>query len=162
MLSPDSTLSWLQMWAEREFGSEIAQDTAKFMNTYGMLVGTRKFELVTPATYSVINYNEAETVLAQWNNLTNDAQAIYDKLDPSAQAAFVEMVLHPAMAGYTVHEIHILAAMNNVYAQQWRTSTNNLAQQVMSAFNADANITKRYHNLLDGKWNHIMDQTHLG
>ena len=162
MMSPDSTLTWLQMWAEREFGVEVAQDTAKVMNTYGMLAGRRKFELVAPSTYSVINYNEAETILGQWKNLTNDAQAIHDKLESSAQAAFFEMVLHPALAGYTVHEIYVLAAMNNIYAQQRRTSANTLAQNVMTAFNTDANITNRYHSLLGGKWNHMMDQTHLG
>ena len=37
-----------------------------------------------------------------------------------------------------------------------------MAGQVLQAFSQDAAITKIYHSLLGGKWNHILDQTHLG
>jgi len=160
--APDSTLAWLNMWATREFGAEVANATANVRNTYSMLAARRKYEIIDPSVYSLINYNEAENVLGQWQNMTNAAQTIYNSLSPQAQPAFFELVLHPCMAGYTVNLIHITAARNNLYGMQRRTSTNMVAQDALNAFNMDHNITTRYHMLLNGKWNHMMDQTHLG
>ncbi|KAI9761816.1 MAG: urea active transporter [Chaenotheca gracillima] len=159
---PESTMDWLQMWATREFGESMANDIATVLNTYSVLAGRRKYELVEPETYSLINYNEADTVLEEWKNLTDQAQSIYEKLDAGTQPSFFELVLHPTTAAYTVHDIHISAARNNLYAMQGRSSTNQIAQSVMSSFQQDHNLTDTYHKLLDGKWNHMMDQTHLG
>jgi hypothetical protein len=41
-------------------------------------------------------------------------------------------------------------------------STNTLAADVKAAYANDAVIQKRYHSLLNGKWNHMMDQLHFG
>ena len=160
--SPNSTLNWLQMWAEREFGASAANATAMVMSNYSMLTGRRKFEMLSPQLYSLTNYNEAANVLSEWNDLVNAAQNVYNSLDAASQPAFFEMVLHPAMAGYTLHQIHINAGLNNMYANEFRTSTNAIAQNVLSYFNQDHSIMQRYHSLLGGKWNHIMDQTHMG
>ena len=160
--SPDSTTTWLQLWAEREFGSAVANDTAKVMSNYSMLTGRRKFEMLSPQLYSLANYDEASNVLNEWNGFVYAAQNIYDQLDSATQPSFFEMVLHPAMAGYTLHQIHINAGLNNMYAYEFRTSANQVAQEVLDYFKQDHAIAERYHSLLGGKWQHIMDQTHMG
>ena len=160
--APDSTATWLQKWATREFGPAVAQDTANVMNLYGMYANRRKYELLDPTIYSVVNYNEAETVLDQWRNLTMMANNIYNKLNPAAQTAFFELVLHPVSAAYTVYNIYITAAKNNMFAQQRRTSANTMAQQALNLFNQDHQLTQAYHDLNNGKWNNYMSQTHIG
>jgi hypothetical protein len=37
-----------------------------------------------------------------------------------------------------------------------------MAQAVMSYFARAHALTQQYHSLLNGKWNHMMDQAHLG
>lgn len=133
--SPNSTIMWLNLWATREFGSKVASETADIMNLYGQYAGRRKYELVDATTYSLINYNEADIVLAEWQNLTIRAQAVYDTLPTAAQPAFFELVLHPCMAAYTLHQVYIYAAKNNLYAEQRRTSANKVAQDAINAFN---------------------------
>lgn len=162
MSSPDSTMQWLNLWAAREFGKDVASATAGVMNTYGMLAARRKYELLDPTIYSSLNYNESGRVLGEWQSLVDSAQVIYDQLDSATQAAFFELVLHPCMAGHIVHQIHLTAGMQNNYAYEWRQSADKLAQDVLDSFGDDAALTKRYHSLLDGKWDHIMDQTHIG
>jgi len=61
--APDSTLKWLKMWATREFGADVADETADVVNSYSMYAARRKYELLDPSIYSVINYDEADTVL---------------------------------------------------------------------------------------------------
>jgi hypothetical protein len=127
-----------------------------------MYAGRRKYELVDPTTYSVNNYNEADAVLSQWSSLASDAQAVYDSLDSESKAPFYEMVLQPVLGGEVVTQIYIGAAKNNHFAEQKRNSANNVAQAVLDSFQMDHALTQRYHDLLGGKWNHILDQTHLG
>ncbi|KAJ9610781.1 hypothetical protein H2200_005558 [Cladophialophora chaetospira] len=160
--SPNSTQTWLSQWVARQFGTQVADATASILLNYSVLAGRRKYELVDPTTYSIINYNEANSVLEQWQDLVNAANAIYSQLDASLQPSYFELVLHKCLAGFTIYAIHINAAKNNLYSEQGRTSTNTLAQTVMNYFAQDHALTQQYHALLNGKWNHMMDQTHLG
>lgn len=86
--------------------------------------------------------------------MADDAQAIYDDLDDEYQPAFYEMILQPVPGGQVVNRIYIGAAKNQQYVEQKRTSANDVAMDVLSAFQKDAKLTQRYHDLLDGKWNH--------
>ncbi|KAJ4289067.1 hypothetical protein N0V90_011409 [Kalmusia sp. IMI 367209] len=163
-MTPDSTDKWLEAWATREFGNGVAKGTAEVMATYGKLIVRRKYELLnmSPFLYSTTNYDEAENVLHEWENLQNKTQALYDQLDSTTQIAFFEMVLHPVMAGRIVQQVYINAGRNKAYATQKRMSANELAADVKAAYAQDSVIQKRYHGLLNGKWNHMMDQIHFG
>ncbi|KAF2204085.1 hypothetical protein GQ43DRAFT_388675 [Delitschia confertaspora ATCC 74209] len=160
----DSTDPWLKAWASREFGAEVADTTAEAMATYGKLIIRRKYELLnmSPFMLSTVNYDEAENVLSEWDALLKETQKVYDSLDSTTQIPFFEMVLHPIMAGGIVQRVYINAARNAAYAKQKRMSTNVLAADVKAAYAQDSVVQKRYHSLLNGKWNHMMDQIHFG
>ncbi|CAK7210208.1 hypothetical protein SCUCBS95973_000701 [Sporothrix curviconia] len=169
----DGTVAaWTAAWADREFGagfgaspsspSALAKNIANIVARYSMFASRRKYELVEPETYSVINYGETDAVLAQWAALVDDAQAVYDGLGTARQPAFFEMVLHPVLAGAAVHRLYIAAATNALYAGQKRNAANRLVQVLLNASADDAAFTQRWDALLGGKWAHMMDQTHLG
>ncbi|KAK1775538.1 hypothetical protein QBC45DRAFT_445140 [Copromyces sp. CBS 386.78] len=158
----DSTEEWAKTWAAREFGSKYADEIGDIMIKYAMYASRRKFELVEPQTYSVINYNEADAVLQQWAELRAHAQAVYDKLDEAYKPAFFEMMLHPAIGGEVVHRIYAGGAKNLLYSGQKRNSANEVINQVLAASDEDWQLQERWDALLGGKWRHFMDQTHLG
>ncbi|KAF2265992.1 hypothetical protein CC78DRAFT_170348 [Lojkania enalia] len=161
--SPTSTDSWLKAWATREFGPEVAEGTAETMATYGKLIIRRKYELLNlNFPYTTTYYDEAEKVIDEWAALENTAQTLYNSLDKDTQIAFFEMVLHPIMAGRVVQYCYINAARNAAYANQKRMSANTLADGVRNMYAQDKVIQQRYHGLLNGKWNHMMDQLHFG
>jgi hypothetical protein len=154
----DNVNDWLMAWAAREFRPNFSSDITDILTRFGMYAGRRKFELIEPQVYSVINYNEAEAVLQQWEDLAADAQGVYEKLDESQQAAFFEMILHPILGGQIVHKVHIGAERNIVYSNQHRSSTNDIVTQVLTDFNDDAGLTARWDSVLDGKWARMMDR----
>ncbi|KAF7192894.1 hypothetical protein HII31_05808 [Pseudocercospora fuligena] len=158
----NSVPNWLEMWAAREFGQDVAQNTAQLMTNYSMAAGRRKYELVDPTTYSILNYNEAETVLQQWKDMQTSAKAIMDSLPMDAQASFFEMIYHPVTAGYVFYDIMISTAKNRLYAKQGRNVANTIAKHVQNQFSEDRKLTEQYNNQLDGKWAHMMDQPHIG
>lgn len=162
--SPDSTTAWIKRWATREFGQSVADQTAQILNTYGKLIIRRKYELLSdePFAYSTANYDEAENVMGEWADLLEIAQDAYDSLDEATQISYFQMVLHPIMAGKTVVDLHIKAALNSWYASQRRISTNKVADEVYALFAQDSEITDMYHSLNGGKWDHFVDQIHMG
>ncbi|KAI9170762.1 Kinesin-like protein 6 [Paramyrothecium foliicola] len=158
----DNTQEWLRAWIAREFDEDHVDDIASILTRYGMFAARRKFELVDEKTYSVLNYNEADTVLAQWKDLEADAQGVYDALGAEHKAAFFEMVLHPVTGGRILTEIYIAAAKNNAYALQKRNTANDFLEHARALLDEDAELTQRWDELLSGKWKHMLDQTHIG
>ena len=158
MWGVDKTEDWAKAWAAREFGSTHATNIADVMMKFGMFSNRRKFELVEPLVYSVTNYNEADAILEQWAMLAEQAQGIYSQLDTSAQPAFFQLILHPILGGQILHKIYIGAAKNALYAGQNRNSANDMINAVLQYSNDDANLTMRWNEMLDGKWNHMMDR----
>ncbi|KAK1726507.1 immunoglobulin I-set domain-containing protein [Colletotrichum acutatum] len=158
----DGTGKWLEAWATREFGGDHAGNITDILTRYGMYAARRKYELVEPNTYSVINYNEADAVLGQWATLREEAQAVYDALSEEYQASFFEMILHPISAGEILHKIQINGAKNQLFAGQKRNLANDIIDESRTLLDADAELTIRWDELLDGKWQHMLDQTHLG
>ena len=158
----DSVSPWLEQWAAREFGPDAAAETARILSNYSMAAGRRKYELIDPTTYSLINYNEADRILEQWEAMASAAESVMESLPTNARDAFFEMVYHPTNAGYIFNNIMISTARNNLFAGQGRSAANLVADQVRDLFEQDHELTVRYNTLLDGKWAHMMDQTHIG
>ena len=159
----DDLAEFTRLWAAREFGSEHADAIAAMVAEYTKMNGWRKPELIDPATFSQTSYDEADRVEAQWKTLEDQATAVGKELPASEQDAYFELVLHPILASGTVTRLYITAGRNHLYATEGRAGTNALADQARALFAEDAAIRHRYnHETAGGKWNHMMDQTHLG
>jgi hypothetical protein len=154
---------YTRMWAEREFGPAHAKDIAEIITQYTRYNGRRKPELLDPSIYSLTDYREADTVVADFQALVVKAQAIYDKLPDEAKDAFYSLVLFPTKACAQVNELYVTAGKNALYARQGRAATNDLADEVERIFQADADLMDHYNRVFaGGKWNHFMDQVHIG
>jgi len=152
-----------RLWAERQFGPQFAPEIAEILSKYTKYNGRRKPELLEPGTFSQVNYREAETVFADFQSVAAKAEEIYAKLPENQRDAFFELVLYPTKASAIVTELYITAGKNQLYAEQGRASTNDLAAAARLLFQADADLSAYYnHSLAHGKWDHMMDQTHIG
>ena len=152
-----------RLWAEREFGPEYAAQTADILSKYTKYNGRRKPELLDPDTFSIVNYQEADKVLADWKSITAEAEGIYQKLPKNKRDAFFELVLYPTKACEQVNNLYITVAKNRLSATQGRASANDFAAQARELFKADADLSAYYnHTLANGRWDHMMDQTHIG
>jgi len=62
-----------------------------------------------------------------------------------------------------VNELYFTAGKNVLYAHQGRVSTNDMANRTRDLFQADTSLMGYFNRTFaNGKWNHFMDQTHLG
>ncbi len=159
----DDLRKFTELWAAREFGPQFAVEAADLVSLYTQYNGRRKPEQLDPDTFSLTNYHEAERIENDWKSLTERAERLSAQLPPQRRDAFFELVLYPVKASAIVNELYIEAGRNHLYAKQGRASTNDSAAAVRALFAADAAWTDQYnHGLLNGKWDHMMDQTHIG
>jgi hypothetical protein len=111
----------------------------------------------------VIDYEEADRVVAEYDAVVSRAEAIERELPAAARDAFFELVLHPAKSNAIVTAMYVAAAKNHLYAAQGRASANDMAARTRQLFQADEDLSARFnHELANGKWDHMMDQTHIG
>ena len=161
-MTKDKVADFTMQWAAREFGSANAAGIADVVGKYAKYNGWRKPELLSPTTYSLANFEEAERVEATWTNLAKEAEGISEKLPSDQRAAYFELALHPTEACANLTELYIAAARNMLYAAQGRVSANAQAQKVRALYARDQALSDEYNKLLGGKWDHMMDQTHIG
>jgi len=159
----DNLREFTGLWAAREFGPEHAPEIADIVSRYTQFNGRRKPEQLEPDTYSLLHFQEADRVYSEWKTLAERVEAIYRQLPREKRDAFFQLVLYPAKASALVNELYITAGKNHLYAAQGRAGANDLAQQARDLFAADAALADEYnHKLAGGKWDHMMDQTHIG
>jgi hypothetical protein len=159
----DHLAEFTRLWTSREFGPEHATEIADLLSAYAKYNGRRKPELIDPATFSLTQDREAERVDEEWRALSARAEKLNAELPVNQQAAFFELVLYPLKASAIVTEMYIAAGRNQLYARQGRSIANQYADETRELFVQDAALSDEYnHKLLSGKWNHMMDQTHIG
>jgi hypothetical protein len=159
----DTMREYTRLWATREFGSEHADEIADIMTLYTKYNGRRKPERLATSTYSVANYNEAETVANDYNALASRAEALSRLLPKDQQDAFYELVLFPVKACANLNEMYVAGARNELYAQQGRVSANDFADMARRDYANDAALMKQYNaEFAGGKWDHFQDDVHIG
>jgi hypothetical protein len=156
---PDYT----RLWAKQQFGERHSEAIADILSKYTKYNGRRKPELLSPDVYSLTHFKEAETIVAEYNKLADEAEKIYKELPPQYKDAYYQLVLFPVKACANLNDLYVTAGKNRLYAEQGRAATNMMAQRVRELFSRDAELTGYFHTeMAGGKWNHMMSQTHIG
>ena len=152
-----------QNWAEKTFGATYAEKIGYMLDTYAKLNGRRKPELLDANTYSLENYNEWENVVEEFRSLRTMANETYEQLPAVYKDAYYQLVLYPILATANLNELYYAHAQNKHSAANGYTDTNMWADMVEATYKKDQELSDYFnHTLLNGKWNHFADQTHIG
>jgi beta-xylosidase len=153
---------YTRQWAAQQFGPRHAREIARILTAYTTFNSRRKPELLSPDTYSLLNYREAERVVEEYNGLAREADSLYRLLPEEQKDAYYQLILHPVLACANLHELLVTVGLNRLYGRQGRASANMLAARARELFARDSALSARYnHVMAGGKWNHMMDQTHI-
>ena len=159
----DNITEYTRLWAEREFGPKHAVDIADILAKYAKFNTRRKPESLTPRTYSLTQFNEAENVVAEYNALSKKAETIGAQLPKEYQDAYYHLVLFPTKVCAILNDMYLAAGKNQLYAKQGRASAIEMAARTRMLFSADTTMMTEYNKVYaQGRWNHFMDQTHIG
>ena len=149
-------------WATQQFGAEHAAEIGELLSRYTQYNARRKPELLSPDTFSLVNFHEADRVVADWQTLVEGTQRIGPALPAAYRSAWYELVAYPVLASANLNALYVTTARNHLYATQCRASTNAFADEANRLFVRDAELARTYENSAGGKWIHMMSQTHIG
>lgn len=153
--------TYTEYWSASQFGSTHAKEITDILAKYAKYNGRRKPELLDAYTYS-FNYNEWSTVVDDYKSLLKKAEEINKQLPAEYKDAYFQLVIHPVKACANLNEMYYNVALNKeAYKNKW-AEANQFADKVKQLYTNDSLITLAYHQLNNGKWNHMMSQTHIG
>ena len=160
-ISADDLTAYTESWATAQFGPTYAKDIANLLASYAKINARRKPELLDANTYSLAS-GEWERVMAEYTDLLKKAREVNAQLPANYRDAYFQLVLHPISACANLYEMYFYVALNREAHQNRWAVTNKHAEEAKKRYEADSLLTVQYHQLNNGKWNHLMSQTHIG
>lgn len=155
--------NYYQDWASRQFGEKYSKQIGHILQKYSQYISRRKPELLSPETYSLTDYNEADRVLNEYHQLVKEAEKINAEIPVEYKDAYVELVLFPVKAFVNLNDLYVAVAKNRMLASENNMAANKYADEAKKYYETDSLLSYQYnHELAGGKWNHMMDQTHIG
>ncbi len=111
-----------------------------------------------------MNYREADTRFRRIARQSRTgSRANLQEIPQDEKDAFFELVLYPVKASAIVNGYISRLGRNRLYASQGAPSETSLRDEAVQLFKMDAELSSYYnHALAGGKWDHMMDQTHIG
>ncbi len=152
---PKSIMEHTEKFCNGIFGNDttvlkqgFAREAARLLTKYTTYNGRVTPEMLTARTYN-LSTGEWAQVVNEYKALETDALHLYATLPDNAKSAYSQLILFP------------IQSMSNLYEMYYAQATCN-QDLVDRCFGRDSLLTKFYHNLNGGKWNHLMDQKHIG
>lgn len=160
-IGADDLQRYTTEWAAAQFGSSYSGEIADILARYAKYNGRRKPELLDANTYS-FNYNEWQDVVNDYDLLLKKAEEINNLLPADCKDAYFQLILHPVKACANLNRMYYNVALNKEAYKNRYAEANDFADNVKQLYINDSLITLAYHQLNNGKWNHMMSQTHIG
>lgn len=149
-------------WSAAQFGGRFTNEIADIISKYSKYNSRRKPELLDANTYSLDNYGEFGSVAAYYTQLAVKAEVIGKKLPPEFASAYFQLVLYPVKACANLNDMYFNVAQNQKFYKEGYKAASIFADAAKELYLRDSLLTKQYHQLNMGKWNHMMRQTHIG
>lgn len=152
-----------EQWAAQQFGNTYAKEIAHLINMYSKYNRRVTPEILNDTIYSLENYNEWQRVKDEYQALSLEALKLFYLMPSEYRDSYDQLVLFPIQACANLYEMYYAVAMNRKLAAQKDVKANDWAEKVRSYYERDSILTYHYNNIMSsGKWNHMMDQTHIG
>lgn len=153
---------YARQFCEDKFGVNASVEAAEILSMHCKFASRVSAEMLDAKTYNLRN-GEFLQVRDAYLALETRALRQYLTMPECDRNTYKQLILHPVRAMANLYDLYYAVAMNEKLASEKDKSANYWADYANKCFERDAEYTKDYNlNISDGKWNHIMDQTHIG
>lgn len=150
-------------FCREQFGEKYAEESARLIDMYTKYNRRVTPETLDDKTYSLENYEEWRRVRDDYSQLAQEALDVYYMMPAERRDAFDQLVLFPIQACSNLYDMYYAVAMNKALAAAKNPEANLWGAKARGYFERDSLLTAHYnHEISGGKWNHMMDQTHIG
>lgn len=148
-------------FCEEAFGRKEAKKAQEILETYLQYNGRVTPEMLSAKTYNLTS-GEFKEVVNEYKALEAEALRQYMTLAEEAKNAYFQLILYPVQSMANLYEMYYAQALNQYLYDRGDEEANEWADRTKACFERDSILTDEYHKLNNGKWNHLMDQTHIG
>ncbi len=152
---------YAEKFLEDKIGADRAEEAADILTTASKFNSRITAELLDENTF---NLESGEFQQVRDSYLALEARALrqYKDLPKRYEDVYYQLILFPVQAMANLYDMYYALAMNKKLAAENDLRANYWADHVVEAFKRDSALTEEFHQIADGKWNHMMDQTHIG
>jgi len=152
---PQQTYQYARAWAERTFGSELADDIADIKKQYYYLAQSGKPEHIPYVTYRP---DQIKQRLQDYQSLMQQARSLVAKIPSRLSDAYYQLILYPVSGAALMNEKTLCAHQSLKLAQQGKKEEAlQLAQRAQAAYDQIQILTLHYNRRISqGKWDGIM------
>ncbi len=154
---------YTRRFCSQQFGEDQADEAAYILNLYCKYCSRVSAEMLDDKTYN-LESGEFKSVKDEFVALEAHALRQYLTLKDEYRDAYKELILFPVQAMANLYEMYYAVAMNKkAYQNNERQADYYWAAKAEEAFKRDSVLCDDYnHHIAGGKWNHMMDQVHIG
>ena len=154
--------AYTEAFCRQQLGEKCAKETARILTLQCKYAHRRTPELLDANTFNLQSGEWKERV-DEYNELERDATILRERLPVAYRNTYNELIYFPVRAMANLYEMYYAVAMNRYYAEQNDPRANEWAEKVQTCFTRDAELCDDYnHKIAGGKWNHMMDEIHIG
>ncbi|MGZ3304219.1 MAG: glycosyl hydrolase 115 family protein [Asticcacaulis sp.] len=161
-MTPDALHAYPARWAAQQFGPAHAAEIGDMLTRYSKYAARKKPELIDAGTFDMMPSRPDEGVRDRLLELARQSQSLNARLEPAQQPAWTELAGYEIAALDNLYGLYGDVAQNRFFARQNEPVANLFAERAKADFARDRMLAAEYNGLLDGKWDHMMDQTHIG
>ena len=154
---------YTRRFCSQQFGEDQADEAAYILNLYCKYCSRVSAEMLDDKTYN-LESGEFKSVKDEYVALEAHALRQYLTLKDEYRDAYKELILFPVQVMANLYEMYYAVAMNKkAYNSNERRADYYWAAKAEEAFKRDSVLCYDYnHHIAGGKWNHMMDQVHIG
>lgn len=162
LFTKESLSAYSLGFCEQQFGNVESVEAADILNTYCKFASRVTPEMLDENTY---NLQSGEFKMVRDEFLALEARALrqYLTLEQRYKDVYNQLILFPVQAMANLYDMYYSLALNIKFANEMDANTNLWAEKVEKCFKRDSLLCANYNlNISGGKWNHMMDQVHIG
>ncbi len=149
-------------FCRQQFGDKYAEEAARILNLQCKYVHRRTAEQLEARTYDLLS-GEWKERLDEYDLLDRQSKQLRASMPEVLHDAYDEIIGFPVSAMANLYRMYYAHAMNLYLASKGDTDANWWADEVERCFQRDAELCRDYnHRVAGGKWNHMMDEIHIG
>lgn len=158
----DNLYDYSQRFCTELFGDKYAKEAASILNAYCKYAARITAEMLDSRTYN-LESGEFNMVRDEFLALETRALRQFLEIPDNYRDTYKEIVLFPVQAMANLYDLYYSVAMNGKLASNRDLAANDWADHAEYCFKRDSLLCADYNlNIASGKWNHMMDQVHIG
>jgi len=158
----DNLMDYTRDFCKQQFGKSQADEAARILNLQCKYAYRKTAELLDQNTYSLQN-GEWQQMVSRYRVLAYEAESQFATIKPEYRDTYRQLILFPVQAMANIYDLHYAYAMNTKLAGENNPEADTWARKAYEYYVKDSVLCAEYnHDIASGKWNHMMDQLHIG